>query len=121
MTEGRARVRRDLALLGLLAVTVLVVAADVPLARPLAVLATGLLVPGAAILTRLRPATDLLVSVGVAIGLSIALEIGLATLAAVTGWWHPVLLAAILAAGAAALLAADLRTALDDTGPAATP
>ncbi|HEX6391441.1 MAG TPA: hypothetical protein VFZ89_18400, partial [Solirubrobacteraceae bacterium] len=82
--------------------------ADVAVVRPLVVLAAVLLVPGGALVLRMR-VDEQLAAVGIAVGLSLAIVTLVATLAAVTHWWHPELLAAVVAAAAAALLVTDLR------------
>lgn len=80
---------------------------DTP-ARLVLVLATACLVPGAAILTLLR-VDDVLEAAALAIGLGIALE-ALGPLVMIwTGFWHPVVWGALLAAAASLRLIQDLR------------
>ena len=103
-----ARRLADVLLLGLLALAVLTVA--LPFLSPLrsaVVFAAVLLVPGGAALTFFdieRPSTYL--------ALAVVLSLTIATLTSlVIVWlnlWHPLVLAAILAAGSAALLGIDL-------------
>jgi hypothetical protein len=96
------------ALLALLATAAVASAADVPVVRPLAVLAAMLLVPGGALVLRMG-VDERLAAAGLAIGLSLAVTTLVATFAAVAHWWHPELLAALVAAGAAASLAREVR------------
>jgi hypothetical protein len=70
-------------------------------------------VPGAAFLTRVAT-TEPVVTVAVAVGLSLALDTALATVLAWTGWWYPEVAAAAVAAGAVTLLLVDLRRSLDE-------
>lgn len=104
--SGRRTV--DLALLALLAAAAGAVAADLPVLRPLLVLGAMLLVPGAAVLTRLR-VPDALSGVALAIGLSLALDALLAAALAAVGLWDPLVAGAVVAGAAALVLAADLR------------
>lgn len=69
-------------------------------------------VPGAALLTRMTT-SEPLVTVALAVGLSLALDTAMATVLAWTGWWYPEVAGAGVAAGAVALLLADLRRSLD--------
>lgn len=104
------RARIDAALLALLAVAVLASVADITGLRPAAVLTAMLLVPGGALLTRMT-VDEKLSAVGIAIGLSLAIDTVVATAAAVAQLWHPELLALLVGAAAAALLLHDLRNA----------
>ena len=109
MSERRTRVAADAALLGLIAAAIAVIAmpAADP-ARPLVVLLAMCLVPGGALLTRLL-VSDVATAFGLAVGLSLAIEALVASVMAVTGWWHPEVAAVALGAVAAAMLALDLR------------
>jgi CHASE2 domain-containing sensor protein len=107
MSRLQRHTRLDVLLLTLLVVTVLVVLADAQPVRPFIVLLAACLVPGGAILTRLRTGerwTDL----ALAVGLSIAVEIGGSLVLVWSGWWHPEALGVALGAGSAALLVSDL-------------
>jgi len=107
----------DAVLLGLLALAVLTVA--LPFLSPLrgaVVFAAILLVPGGAALTFFdieRPSTYL--------ALAVVLSLSIATLTSlVMVWlnlWHPLVLAAILAIGSAALLGKDLSRRLHPPAP----
>lgn len=98
----------DGALLVLLSCAAIVIAIPVTVLRPPIVLASALLVPGAAVLTRLE-IEDPVVGGALAIALSIAIDV-LGSLALVwTGWWHPGVLAVTLGAGATVLLVDDMR------------
>lgn len=82
-------------------------AADAGAARAVLVLATAVLVPGWAVLTRL-PRTDLLTSAALAVVISLALEICGSLVFGWVGWWHPWVLAVVLAAASAVLITYDL-------------
>jgi uncharacterized membrane protein len=104
------RIAVDGVLLALIAVAALAVAADVPLLRPVTVLLALLLVPGGALLTRWR-VDDLATAAGLAVGLSLALEIMLAAALARAHVWEPMVMAAAFAVTATILLVIDLYRA----------
>jgi CHASE2 domain-containing sensor protein len=97
----------DVALLGLLAAAALVVAVDLQPVRPLVLLVAACLVPGGAILTRLRTGEGM-TDLALAIGLSLAVEVAASLLLAWSGWWHPGALGIALGAASAVLLVGDL-------------
>ncbi len=109
VTDGRAR--RDAALLVLLAAAVAFSFLRIQPVSAVVVLTAMSLVPGAAFLTR-AGTSDPLTTVALALGLSLAVDTAVATAMAWSGWWHPELAAATIAAGAAALLITDLRRIL---------
>jgi uncharacterized membrane protein len=113
LTSRRARIAVDGVLLALIAVAALAVAADVPLLRPVTVLLALLLVPGGALLTRWRVA-DVVTAAGLAVGLSLALEIMLAAALARAHVWEPMAMAAAFAVAATILLVLDLYRATAD-------
>ncbi|MDQ1630729.1 MAG: hypothetical protein QOJ32_3034 [Frankiaceae bacterium] len=102
----------DLALLGLLAVAVLTVA--VPFLSPVrafVVFFAVLLVPGAAVLTFLeieRPSTYVALAAVLSLAVCTAGSLALTWL----HFWHPLVLAGLLAVGSAALLSTDLSRRL---------
>lgn len=116
MESARQRIAFDGALLALLSLAAVAVVGDVPLLRPVSVLLAMLLVPGGALLTRLR-VDDPASATGIAIGLSVAVEIVLAAAMAALHLWHPWALAAGLAAPATLLLAVDLQRAVIERDP----
>jgi hypothetical protein len=100
----------DLALIALLfGAVAAVLLADTPV-RPAVLFAAACVVPGGALITRLRTG-ELLADAGLAIGLSLALEILASSVLAWTGWWHPELLAIGLGGVSLALLVGDLLLA----------
>ncbi len=107
MSAPRAQTLRDVVLLGLMAAAVVAVAADLGPVRPYVVLAAVCLVPGGALLTRLRTG-ELLTDLALAFGLSFAVEILAGVLLAWSRWWHPFALAILFGAGSAALLVNDI-------------
>jgi len=107
MTRRHVRALLDTLLLALIGATVVVVAAPVQPVRPFVVLAAASLVPGGALLTRLRTGEGM-VDVALAIGLSLAIAIGGSAVLAWTNWWHPEVLAGVLGAASASLLVGDL-------------
>jgi CHASE2 domain-containing sensor protein len=98
---------QDVALLALLVATVFVVLEDAQPVRPFVVFAAACLVPGGAILTRLRTGEGM-TDLALAIGLSLAVEIAGSLALAWSRWWHPEALAIVLAGASAALLLSDL-------------
>ena len=106
MSRPRLNLLSDLALLALLALTVLVILADVqPVHRTC--LRRRILVPGGAIVTRLRTGEGL-TDLALAIGLSLGVEIAGSLVLTWSGWWHPEALGIVLGAGSLALLTGDL-------------
>lgn len=101
------RARLDAALVALLGAAVLLSVVQVQLLSALVVLLAMCVVPGAALLTRLGSG-DPLTTIALAIGLSLAVDTALATALAWSGWWQPGWAALAVAAGAAALLLADI-------------
>jgi hypothetical protein len=117
MASPGDRIALDAGLLALLVLAAIAVAADVAVLRPLTVALALLLVPGGALLTRLRvddPAT----AAGIAIAASLAVETLVATATAALHAWEPWLLGAGLALPAALLLAVDLQRTIAARGPA---
>ncbi len=109
--EDSHRLLIDAALLLLIAGGAAAIAGAFGGARPFVVFVAACLVPGGALLTRLRVG-DPAAAVGLAIGLSLGVEI-VGSLALVwSGFWHPVLLAAVLGVGSTALIGSDLSPAL---------
>lgn len=104
----RSRVALDGALLALAGVGLLflTVFPDSP-ARPLCVFLAAILVPGGAVLTRLR-VRDPGAFVGLAIAISIAIEVGLSLILVWTHWFEPEAAGAALLAISLPLLAIDL-------------
>jgi GT2 family glycosyltransferase len=102
----------DAGLLALIALTATAIVASIDPIRPFAVFAAACLVPGSALMTRLRGVDDVATAAGLAIALSLSLVTAGSLALAWTGWWHPELLALLLGGGSAALLLADLRRAL---------
>jgi hypothetical protein len=64
-------------------------------------------VPGGALVTRLRTG-DGVTDLGLAIGLSFALEIAASLVLTWSGWWHPEMIGLVLGVGSIALVASDL-------------
>jgi len=107
MSQHRSEALYDVLLLALLAAAALVVAADLQPVRPFVLLLAACLVPGGAILTRLRTGeglTDLALAIGLSLAVEVAASLGLAW----SGWWHPVALGVALGAASAGLLLRDL-------------
>ena len=109
MTRSWSRALVDLALLALIGATVAAILASSP-ARPYVVAAAATLVPGGALLTRLRIG-DGLTDLALAVGLSLAVDIAGSVALAWAGWWHPEALAIVLGGASAALLLGDLVVA----------
>lgn len=107
MSAVRLRVLCDLGLLGLLAAAATVVTGDVQPVRPFVVFAAALLVPGGALLTKLRTGESI-TDLALTVGLSLAVEVAGGLILAWSGWWHPVTLAVVLGGGSSALLLRDL-------------
>ncbi len=107
MSRVQPRIMLDIALLALLAAAVAAVVADVQPVRPFVVFAAACLVPGGAILTRLRTGESL-TDLALAIGFSLAVDIAGSLLLTWSRWWHPEMLGIVLGAGSIALLASDL-------------
>ena len=107
------RMAVDAALLALLGLTGVAVAGDVPVLRPVTVLLALLLVPGAAVLTRLR-VDDLATAAALAIGFSLALNVMLAAALARAHTWEPWVIAVAFGVPATILLAVDLYRATVD-------
>lgn len=107
MSRPRLNLLSDLALLALLALTVLVILADVQPVRPYVVFVAACLIPGGAIVTRLRTGEGL-TDLALAIGLSLGVEIAGSLVLTWSGWWHPEALGIVLGAGSLALLTGDL-------------
>ena len=106
----------DLALLALAAAAATAIAASIEPVRPFLALAAAAVVPGGALLTRLR-VDDALTAVSLAIGLSLAIDIAASLALVWTGWWQPELLAFVIGGLSAALLIEDIRGLLRH-GPA---
>jgi CHASE2 domain-containing sensor protein len=107
VSRVQPRVLLDVALLALLAATVFVIVAAVQPVRPFVVFAAACLVPGGAILTRLRTGEGM-TDLALAIGLSLAVEIAGSLALAWSGWWHPEALGIVLGAASMGLLVSDL-------------
>lgn len=108
MSSARGRLLAvDLVLLALLAAAALAMAADLQPVRPFVVFSAACLVPGGALLTKLRTG-EALTDLALAFGLSFALEAAAAALLAWSGWWHPAVVGALLAAASASLLIGDV-------------
>lgn len=107
MSRSRVYLLSDLVLLALLALTAVVVLADVQPVRPFIVFLAACLIPGGALVTRLRTEeglTDLALTIGLSIGIEIAGSLVLTW----SGWWHPEVLGIVLGTGSLALLLSDL-------------
>jgi CHASE2 domain-containing sensor protein len=102
-----ARALSDLALLTLTLAAALAVVANATPVRPFVVFAAAVLVPGGALLTKLRT-EESITDLALAMGLSLAIDIAGSLILAWSGWWHPVALAIALGAASSALLLADL-------------
>lgn len=104
----RSRVKLDVALLALAALATLFVVAfpDSP-GRPLTVFVAAMLVPGGAVLTRLR-VRDPGAFVGLSIAISLAIEAAVSTALVWARWFDPDVLGLALLAIALPLLAIDL-------------
>lgn len=111
MESAGQRIAFDAGLLALLVLAAAAVAADVPVLRPVSVLLAMLLVPGGALLTRLR-VDDPASAAGIAVGLSIAVDTVLAAAMAAAHTWSPWALAGGLALPATLLLTLDLQRAI---------
>jgi uncharacterized membrane protein len=97
----------DAAAFALVAVAVLAVALPVSSARPFAVFAAALLAPGAAVVTLLE-VEDAATALALAVGVSLAVDVVAALALVWSGWWHPIVAGAAVAACAAAALLVDL-------------
>jgi hypothetical protein len=75
--------------------------------RTLGTLLAALVVPGAALMTRLALA-DAVQCAALVVGTSLTAEVAVTLGMAWAGWWQPVAAAAVLAGGTAVVLAADL-------------
>ncbi|WP_239346661.1 MULTISPECIES: hypothetical protein [unclassified Frankia] len=100
-------IAKDLALLALAVIAGIAVVAPSGPARPVLVLLALLLLPGAAVLTRLDT-PDPLTWLGLAIVLSMAVDAGASLVMLWSGLWHPMVLGAVLAAASIAALIVDL-------------
>ena len=78
----------DLGLVMLVITAMLIVAVDAEPVRPFAVLLAACLVPGGALMTRLRTG-DGLTDLALAVGVSFAIDIALSLTLVWSGWWHP--------------------------------
>ncbi|WP_322761758.1 hypothetical protein [Frankia sp. Cr2] len=99
---------RDLALLALAVMAGIAVVAPSGPAQPVLVLLALLLLPGAAVLTRLDT-PDPLTWLGLAIVLSMAVDAGTSLVMLWAGLWHPMVLGSVLGAASMAALIVDLR------------
>lgn len=113
-TNARLRVAATSALLALtLSAFILILLSPGGPARPLAVFLTAIFLPGAAVLTRLD-VRDPFAALGLTVAISVAL-VGLCSTAMVwIGWFHPYVVAAIVAATAVAVLVMDLASRLNE-------
>jgi hypothetical protein len=110
----RTRFDAGLLLLTVLAVGAALLALD-PV-RPWLVFAAMLLVPGGAVLT-LLDLDDLPTALGLAVVISLAIDATLATLVLWSRWWHPEVVAGVVAVVCVLLLADDLRRVRRSTVP----
>jgi hypothetical protein len=107
LDEPAIRGAVDVALLALIASACVVnVLAPSGTVRTTVTLIAALLVPGAAVMTRL-PLGDLAYTAALVVGTSLAIDVAASLTMVWTQWWHPVLAASVLAGLAAAALAAD--------------
>lgn len=106
MTPRRSAVLTDVALLGLLVLAAATAAASRPAAAP-GVLLAACLVPGGAIMTRLRTGSGL-TDLALALVFSLAVDAAGSFLLSWSHLWHPEALGIALGVGSAALLLADL-------------
>lgn len=105
---ARTRLALDARLLAVLIGTGVVLLADAPeVVRVVHGVAAMLLVPGGALLTRIHLANPA-EWVGLAIALSLALETAGCLAMVWSGWWHPEILAVVVAAVSAALIVTDM-------------
>ncbi len=72
------------------------------------IFAAVIFLPGSAIMSRI-PVDDVGAYVGLAVALSLAVGVSGATVMTWFGWWHPMLLGALIAAASCAALVLDLR------------
>jgi uncharacterized membrane protein len=107
MSRARVYLLSDLVLLALLALTTVVILADVQPMRPYVVFLAACVVPGGALITRLRTEEGL-TDLALAIGLSIGIEIAGSLVLTWSGWWHPEALGIVLGTGSLVLLLSDL-------------
>ena len=108
MTEQfRTRLHAGLLVLVAVAVPLVVLGGDSPV-RALVVLAATLVVPGGAVLT-LLPVSRLPEWLGLAVALSLAVEVAGALVLIWTQWWRPDVLALVLAVLSGAALVTSLR------------
>ncbi|GAA0517017.1 hypothetical protein Ade02nite_84780 [Paractinoplanes deccanensis] len=106
--SSRVRLRLHVALLALLAGTTVLVAADIAApARTAAALLTLLVVPGGAVLARVR-VSGWPEWLGLAVAVSLAGQTAAALAMVWTRWWHPPVLATAVAVLSAALLTIDV-------------
>lgn len=108
MKRLHSEVLSDVVLLGLLGAAALAVLADLQPVRPFVLLVAACLVPGGAILTRLRTG-EAITDLALAIGLSLGVEVAGSLVLVWAHWWHPAVLAVTLAVGSMVLLSTDLR------------
>ncbi|MDX6597657.1 MAG: hypothetical protein QOE87_1544 [Gaiellales bacterium] len=113
-TDNAPMLLFDLGLLLLLLLAAVVVAArpgDASLPgtlRMAVVVAAAALIPGAAVLTRIRVAVPATV-VALSIALSLAIDSIASLILAWSGWWHPEMVGAVVATASGLLLARDAR------------
>lgn len=105
----RHRVLVDSSLLVLAAAAVLATVLPIPEVRPFLVIAAALVLPGAAIVTRLR-VQEPIATAALIISLSLAVDTAGALLLVWTGSFHPGALAADIVGASSALIFIDLCT-----------
>jgi hypothetical protein len=105
--DRAVRANLELAVLALIAAACLmnlILPAGAP--RTIGTLLAALVVPGAAVMTRL-PIADLVQGAALMVGMSLTIEVSATLVMVWSGWWHPVGAAIIMVGAAAVVLAVD--------------
>jgi hypothetical protein len=109
----------ELAVLALVAATCLMnLFMSAGAGRTVVTLVAALVVPGAAVMTRL-PIADVVQGAALMVGMSLTIEVSATLVMVWSGWWHPVGAAIIMVGAAAVVLADDWRRCVTGSRAAA--